>query len=344
MGVTILQLPTKVAEITGTDGWISIIIGGVISIALGLIIIEVMKKHPNGTILELTENVFGKWVAKIATIFFILYFALLSVYVFFRSALVMQALIFPQISIFTLILLLSLPSYFMIQNDVKVLGRYSELVFYLTFWILFTFLIPLHHVHWLHLLPIVKEGWGPIFSAVKTTIFAFVGFEVAFFLYPYLQKKQEAAKGIVIANLLTMLFYLPVTILTFAYFSPDELTDFYTPVANLLKMIEFRFLERIEIIFLTFYLMILSVIWIILMFFAIYCANHLFGKKTQKKSIWTFFIMIFLYVLIRPPLFPTNDQFGKVVQYMGFYVAYLLPIFLWIVVSLHSFFKGRASK
>lgn len=53
----------------------------------------------------------------------------------------------------------------------------------------------------------------PILNTVNKGIFSFLGFEIAFFLYPYLQKKEKASYGMVMANTLSLLaFLLIVTI------------------------------------------------------------------------------------------------------------------------------------
>ena len=191
VGVGLLTLPRELAEKAGTDGWISLIIGWLFSTLASLIIIQVMKNYPNGTIIDLLTHYFGKWFGKIAAFIFILYFAFLGSIIFVREGLFIQFWILPQTDMFILLLLLSIPSYLIVRNNITILGRYAELVFFMTTWMLFFYFTPLKEAHWLHLLPIIKEGWKPILTAAKTTIFSFLGFEIAFFLYPFLQKNKK---------------------------------------------------------------------------------------------------------------------------------------------------------
>ena len=69
MGVGVLTLPRELAEKAGTDGWITIIISWFFTTMAGLIIIQIMKKYPNGTILDLLSHYFGKWIGKLGTLF-----------------------------------------------------------------------------------------------------------------------------------------------------------------------------------------------------------------------------------------------------------------------------------
>ncbi len=69
IGVGVLTLPRELAEKAGTDGWIAIIIGWLFSTVASLIIIQIMKKYPNGTILDLLTHYFGKWIGKSRLLF-----------------------------------------------------------------------------------------------------------------------------------------------------------------------------------------------------------------------------------------------------------------------------------
>ena len=46
---------------------------GLITIAASLIVIQVMKKHPEGTLFDLLTRYLGKWAGKAGAIFFALY-------------------------------------------------------------------------------------------------------------------------------------------------------------------------------------------------------------------------------------------------------------------------------
>jgi len=111
----------------------------------------------------------------------------------------------------------------------------------------------------------------PILYTVKTTVIAFLGFEMAFLFYPYLQNKKAAAKGIVIANTLTLVVYLHITFICFIYFSPEEITQFLWPTLTLVKPIQFPFLERMEIVFVSFYIFLFSTSGIPYLFFVLSC-------------------------------------------------------------------------
>lgn len=341
-GIGLLTLPSELAENAGTDGWISIIIGWFFATLAGLLIIQVMKKYPNGTIIDLITHYFGMWMGKVASLIFCLYFAFLASIIFIRECLFIQFWILPQTSLYILMVLLSIPTYLIVRKNITILARYSELVFFMTIWLVFFYFTPLKEAHWLNLLPIVKEGWGPIFTTVKVTIFSFTGFEIAFFLYPSLREKQKASLGMIIANTLTLLVLLTITIVIFTFFSPDEITQYKEPTISVLKIVEFKFLERIEIVFLSFYIFVISTTVLPFMYSTVFSFSQLLGTKDHSKFVIWYLLLNLVYLIFTPQSFDRNDQLQKLAQPFTVALAYVFPFCLLVYVWLHDLVKRRA--
>ena len=339
VGVGLLTLPRELAEKAGTDGWMALIIGWLFSTLASLIIIQVMKNYPNGTIIDLVTHYFGKWVGKISAFIFALYFAFLGSIVFIREGLFIQFWVLPQTSLFILLFLLSIPSYLIVRNNITILGRYAELMFFITTWMIFFYFTPLKEAHWLHLLPLIKEGWEPILTAAKTTIFSFLGFEIAFFLYPFLQEKQKASIGIVIANSLTLAVFLIVIIVAFTFYSPDEITQYKEPTINLLKIVEFKFLERLEIVFLSLYIFVISTTVLPIFFATVFSTSQLFGKQDHSKYVVWLLLLNLVYVFFLPQSFDKNTQLQKQTEPTSLILVYAFPLCLWVYLWVYSRMK-----
>ncbi len=340
LGVGILTLPRQLAEKSGTDGWMAIILSWLLSTSVSLVIIQIMKKHPEGTILDLITGYFGRWIGKAATVLFALYFAFLANVIFIREALFIQAWVLPYTGLYVLILLLSIPSYMIARRNISIIGRYSELVFFMTLWTVFVYLIPLRYGNWLHLLPVLKEGIMPVLSAVKMTSFSFIGFELAFFLYPFLQNKEKASMGIAIANTLSLLAYLIVTIGAFLFYSPDEILVYQEPTINIFKVIELKFIERLEIVFFSFYIFVISTTVLPYMFMTVFCTTRLLGTTNASRPLFWLLLINLAYVTVFPPTFDRNAFLAQVAELAGMAVAYGFPLCLGGYIWLH----GRLSR
>ncbi|TXK77359.1 GerAB/ArcD/ProY family transporter [Paenibacillus sp. N3.4] len=81
IGSGILILPQGVAKDVGTpDGWISVIISGVIALLIGYVIIKLSQRFPKLTFFQFSQLIAGKYVGILHGIIFVLYVTLSSGY------------------------------------------------------------------------------------------------------------------------------------------------------------------------------------------------------------------------------------------------------------------------
>jgi spore germination protein (amino acid permease) len=334
IGSNIFRIPNNLGEKAGTDGWITIILGYILTTITGLIIIQVMKKYPNGTILDVISHYFGKWIGKLFAVVFIIYFGIIASYVLVLSIIYLQELIFPQFSINTLLTLLYIPIFLLTKHNFRMIGRYAQLIFFMTIWFYIFFLVPLQESQIEYILPILKNGWYPVLQGVERAIYIFAGFEVVFILYPFLIEKKKASRGFIIANTLTMLTLVFVTLICLVYFSPDEITQYYYPIISLLKMMQFQFIERVDIIFTSVFLLLLSTTWVPIIYATVFSSSYLIGKKEHTGPLIIFLIVLWFSILFFPPNLKVILKFEKFVEMIIFIISYILPIFLFVFISI----------
>ncbi|OOR16705.1 GerAB/ArcD/ProY family transporter [Bacillus mycoides] len=341
VGTGILSLPRVLAEKAGTDSWIALFIGWFCAMTASILLIQTAKHYPNDTLYEILIRLFGKIIGTMVIILYMIYFAFYAWTVLINGMLYIKGWLLPKTPDYIIVFLFSIPTFLVARNGVRIIGRYCELCFYMTMWIPFFFFIPLKDSNWLHFLPVLKEGWKPVFSAVPSTIFSFIGFEIAFFLYPFLQKKQYATQGIIIANTLTFIFYLFTILICFSYFSPDAILEFNQPVLNLLKVIEFRFLERFDMILLAIYLIVVSTAWIPCVYGAVFCSSQLIGKQDHTLHVAILLLAVIIVTFWIHPSWNESELFQKLTSKAGLVLAFLFPVFLWIYNLIHKKYFRR---
>jgi spore germination protein (amino acid permease) len=341
ISIGFLSLPRVLAEKVGTDGWISLLISWLITIPASLIVVQIMKKHPQGTLLDLLTRYWGKWAGKACAIVFALYFLYYGYTGIVYTVLITKAWLLPQTPPYEIMALLLVPTYIIARNEVRILGRYAELVVLMSVWIPIVYLLPLKYAHWLYLLPVVKEGWNPIFSAVPEMFYFNVGFASTFILYPFLQNKQLASAGIIIASTLTMLTYLSIAIICFIYFSPDGITDYNQPAINILKSIEFKFIERVEVMFIAFYTLIFSLSWILPMYISVFCTSWMVGKQDHRNHLRWLCLLIAVGTCFIMPTFNQSEQMNTFLGKIGFVLEYIAPCMFLIYLWLHDRIRGK---
>ncbi|MED1305294.1 spore gernimation protein XA [[Bacillus thuringiensis] serovar konkukian] len=323
-----LIMPSPLAATAGTDGWISIILGWIITSIIGVLIILMLQKNPNKTFTQILTTYFGK---MLGTIFILLY----AFYLFFagfntilKATDIVKVWIFPSTPAYQVVILLLLPFIVLAQSGIRALTSYSMLVFFFTTWMPIFLLFSLKsNYNPLHLLPILKDGIYPIVKAIKETITPFAGLEIAYFIYPFLQKKEKAMRGILIANTGTMLFYLYVTILSYIYFSPEGIKDVIWPVFHLLKGIRFSFIERLEVIYIAYYLIVFSTTIYPYLFFSLHSITSLFHKMARNWIHIGLMLLIFILFIFLNPNVDQSLFIYSLMDILNIIFFILLPIF-----------------
>lgn len=334
LGFGLLSLPADLAKSAGTDGWISLLFGWLLAILGSLITLQVMKKHPDLTVYDLLPRYFGRVLGAVMNVCLIGYF-LLGFFIAF-SALIgfFKVELLSNTPNFLMVLLFLLPTYNLARNQVRILGRYAEISFWGFLWLSLVYLYPLKDSHWIHMLPILKEGWGPVLHGIKTTGIAFLGFEISLVLYPFLKHKEKAAAGIIIGNSITLVMYMIVTVVSFLFFSPDDLLSYEFPTLKVLKVMEFRFLERVEIVVLVAYVFLSIRVWTHYLFAATFGISRLLGKQDHKLFVKLVSIGTLLtYIFYKPSFHEMGNMLGMF-GHLGWVTAFVFPCFLLAYTSI----------
>ncbi|SDW12582.1 endospore germination permease [Paenibacillus sp. CF384] len=338
LGVGVISMPRDLAKTAGTDGWIALLIGYGISVIASIIIIQIMQKHPNGTIIDLISHFFGKFFGHLMSLVFGIYMCLFAYLILDRMVLLIRSWIMQQSQDYVLMLLFVVPAYMIVKGGVRIIARYGEVVILCSLWMPVVLLTLFSEAHWLNLLPILKEGWMPVLRTVNTTVISFLGFEAAFFIYPHLENKKKATFGIIIANTMTLLVYLYVTILCFVVYSPDEIQFFNDTMLTVVKVIEYRFLERFDIVMLTCYLLVISKTWIPALYMTVYCSKKLFHIGSVSKHIVVLLAEMVLITYIWEPGWNASTTAIQYFTYFGIVMAFFFPLCLWGILSIMTSF------
>lgn len=337
----VLTLPNIIAGTAGTDGWISIILGWLCTNVVGILIITTMKQNPNMNFLAILIQYFGKWLGIFLLLSYSIYFALTGFFSLLRCIDIVIVWILPHTPAYQIAFLLLIPFYILAKESIYAVCRYTEMIFFLTMFLPIILLFSLQTgFHPIHVLPVIKEGWGPIFKGLLDTIYPYSGLEITYVLYPYLHKKEKAIPGILIANTLTMCMLLYVTLLCFLHISPKGMKTIIWPVFSLLKGIHFSFLERFEILYVAYYLLMFSTTIIPYLFSATYTITLILPKiKRDYMIICLIFVLIMICFFLK---FSVNDLLHvyNLIDNIDFIFFIGFPLFLCVYTYIFKCVRG----
>ncbi|NUU78842.1 GerAB/ArcD/ProY family transporter [Paenibacillus xylanilyticus] len=336
ISVAFLSIPRELARHAGTDGWMVIFLGWGLAALASIAIVKLMKYNPNSTILELIQRYIGVWAAKVASFIFMAYYLLLAYDGYMIASLVIKLWLLPSTYIYVLVLLLLIPTFQIAQHGFQAIGRYSEIVTMLSLWIPFIYVSTLSRAHWLYLLPLFKEGWFPVLSSIKFMIYPMLGIGLVLFLYPHLVNKEKALPAMIISNTLTCIVYLGITLICYVYFSPDEIGVYNDPVISIMKSIEFQFIERVEVVFIAFYLFVFSCIWIPSMYLVSRCSASLVGIGQERYHLAVWCIVIEISFFLYRPSFIESATINYTLNFIGFIMEFALPACVLLYVAIRK--------
>lgn len=336
VATSVLSLPRQLAEIASTDGWISLILAWVINLLFSMLTVVVMRQYPEDTLPDLLERLFGGMVGKLILALIALHFAFLSWSIFVTTILYIKSWFLMMTPIPYIMLMLLVPVYITARKHIVHIARYCEIVFYMTIWMAPVLMFPLREGYLIHFLPVLREGWGPVIQAIPTTTNAYLGFEIILFAYPFLTRKDLAIRGVVIGNTLTMLVYVFGTVVCFGFFSPEEITQYNQPILNLLKLIEFRFLERFDIIFLAIYLLVISTSLVPYLYGAAVSGAKVFGTQNHGAYVLALCTATLLAASWIKPSWLESLRYKQWAGYTGMVVCYLFPLLLYLSIKIYQ--------
>ena len=135
--------------------------------------------------------------------------------------------------------------------------------------------------------------------------------------------------------MITLFVYLQVTFVSFIYFSPDGITKFLWPTLSLITPFHFSFLERFEIIFLSFYLFIIFDSCIPYIFTASDGINQLLNKQGVRYLFGFINRVYYRFILLYPFLLP-NKCVMRILGTASYFIAFLFPVVFLLYMTLYQ--------
>ncbi len=145
VGYSIISIPKDLAENVGTEGWITITILTCYIVLNGCIFTYLGNLHKNMTLFEYSKLIVGKYIAPVIAIFYIFYFAYLSITLVRLASEYIKLELLPNTPIWAICLVLTLAAFYAVTKKLRVIGRLSEvfapiniIIFFIAFCLVFS--------------------------------------------------------------------------------------------------------------------------------------------------------------------------------------------------------------
>ncbi len=213
ISLKLLIFPALMSSFSGNDTYISVTFALLIDLVFMVIILMVMRAHPDLSFFEILEKGMGKVVAKIISFVLFLYFFIKVVLTIKETHNYLYELLFESFSWYYYIFPTLVLIFYMVKKGLRPLGRSAEFLFgVMVIGAIVSIFLPVKTIQLDNLLPILSDGLKPVFNCVFNTNFVFGDyFVLALFMGKVKYNKKSTGKilcYILLTDLAIIIFYM----------------------------------------------------------------------------------------------------------------------------------------
>ncbi|MBY0013550.1 GerAB/ArcD/ProY family transporter [Paenibacillus typhae] len=330
-GMVLFTLPRSLADYFGTNGWLVLIPCFLLSSFNIWLITLVFRLGQGRSVFVILEQSVPK------VVLYPFYLLLAGTWLIFgcligkKYVLVFQMLSFPSTNPMVFKLAIDLLAFFLLIKGIYSISKAATLFFWMTAWMILLLVWFIPSFRWERFTPFLLQGGHDQVKGAIEVYSAFLGYELSFFLFPYVKKNKKSMLAIYAGNLFLMLNYLGLTLICFGFFSLGQIKKLLYPVLDLLAYIQFPFVERLENLLYGFFLFLI-LITVVMYWWAAQITVQRMVPKLNAKIL----LFILVFIAYGSSFIPkTLDQVDVWITNSGYAVtaiAFCLPMLLIVVL------------
>ncbi|MCC5909396.1 MAG: endospore germination permease [Clostridiaceae bacterium] len=336
VGTGVLNLSRTVAEVSKQDGWISVLLAGVLITTLMGIMIFVTSRFGENSFLQYTSYLLSKPVGYLVAFLYGIYATLLtSIVVRFLCELIITWFL-PRTPIYVVSFIIVITIVNITKNGLTNVARFNEIMVFAILPLVFLIFLGIPETSILNLRPVGGVGFSKIAEGIVPSFYAFSGYEVVLILYPFIDNKNKSLlKGSMLSVFSVTILYTATVASQLALFGFQEINRMLYPSIHYLNIVETVLLERVEVLFSIFWLF--SVIGTITIQYLAGCIVMQSIFHTKGIHLYTYILAPIIYIL---SIYPENSV--KVVEYsdkigkMNIFFGIVLPILLLLMYLMRG--------
>ncbi|BFH63231.1 GerAB/ArcD/ProY family transporter [Paenibacillus azoreducens] len=329
MNITLFNLPRLVAENIGTNGWIGYL-GLAVIATFNIFLYQIVYKMGRGaSAFEIMDSMLPKTVTYPVYWALALFWIVTASFIGKNFFLIFQMISFQTTNPMLIFLLFCLMLFYLLIKDIYSISKANTIFFYMSVWVVF--LAFYHFREWesvrftTYLFKDAKQGhslhsWLEVYTS-------FVGYEFCLFLFPYVNKQSKLFRGVYLGHWMITSALLLLIVVSFGFFSFDQIQSLLYPVLDLLGFMEFSFINRIEN--LVFVIFVLGNLIVTLMFcFAALSSLKQTLPRAKGKGIEFAIVLMVFIVGFFPKYLAQSELLLRKVLYIEVILAFSIPAVL----------------
>lgn len=324
IGMTILLTTSLTVKIANRDSWISVCLAIIGAVVITLVCVQVSLYHPDKTLFDIAQTVFGTWIGKLLMIPYCLTWISETSVITRKLADFVQLTLLHQTPIWVIeITFISLIVYIAIHGGLKGAARLSEIlgpIVLCSFVVAFLFSINNMHINRLE--PIYQPHmiYHVVFGAVPALSF-FGEIVIVCSLVCYVEDKHDIYRKTLSGLFITGGVVVVYTVGIISVFGPRLPAQLTYPAFEFIRVISLMgFIQSIESVFV--------VIWICSMFIKVvvyFCITDLnlrvwLPHTSRRSVIYILSVTVLIMAIFLPYSFTTDIYLNKI------WIPYIFPV------------------
>lgn len=321
VGVGILSLPKNLAAATvSSDGWIPLVIGGIIAAFVTWVVARLSASFPQQTFLTYASKIMTKPVAIVITFLFAVIALNIAALTVRRIADISHHYLFDRTPVEVIAFTFLLLVVYGVSGSRAGLFRLNMM--FLPIILLISVLILAFNIGWFkpaNLLPVFQTSFSGYIEGIGTSITAYMGFGIVWFYIALVKQPEKAPKKAVQGMCMPLVLYVLFFVACIGVFGNAVTSNLLYPTVELGKVVDVPggFFQRFESIF--------FVIWIMAIFnstamaldIAVFAINSIFKNTLKIKLIFILAPVVYLISMF-PETITEVSTFASIIGYTAF--------------------------
>lgn len=337
IGVGVLSLPRSIADTTKfADGWITILIGGIIAVFFTWLTATLASKFPKQSFVNYATTIISKPLAITLTMIFSLLYIGVTAFQIRKFTDISKEYLLVQTPMEVIVLVFFLIIIYAVSGASVDLLRLN--ILFLPFIIFISIVLVILNISLFdidNLLPVFKTSFREYTQGVYGNIVSYTGASILLFYIALVKDPKKTAQKAVIGMIIPIGLYLLIFIASIGIFGYSVTKNLVYPTIELAKVTDVPggFFERFDSIFFVIWTMAIFNTTAMAFDIAVISMNSIFKKVKKINFIFILAPIIYFITILPQDLMQVND-FGAYVSRTVFIYTIFIVTALLIIAKL----------
>lgn len=336
IGTGILTLPSALAGRTeAADGWVSLLIGGLVSLLFAWLIAKLSSRFPEQTFLAYSTAITGKAPAVALTLSYAVMFLAFAASSTREIANIAKLYLFERTPLEVIAMAFLLPVVYAVAGSRAALLRLNLLFLPVVLVIICVVLVfDLHFIESVNLLPVFTTKGSGYLQGIVDSSFSFLGYGCLLFYVSLMNQPKQAPQAALLGMTIPIVMYIFIYLSTIGILTNVGAANIVYPTVEIAKevVVPGQFFERFESIFFTIWIMTIFNTVAMSLDLSVVSLEYVFPRVS--KMTWLLILAPVAYFLSMQPKNTLDlHRYQEWLSYVGLLFSMPVPALLLLVAA-----------